>query len=152
MFKVHTNDGLTTRLDLTDEKQAAEWVQQLKDSKCQESITGISIIRKCSGKPRCPSCNRKLQDVRCPSCHQPVDNVICGTGVQYSLSRPAEFERVFYVAERIEPDEDARLRGGERIICFADGVKVSMMVHACQSAARISLTKTGKQRYNPYAE
>jgi len=68
------------------------------------------------------------------------------------LSRPTEFERVFYVAERIEPDRDARLRGGERIICFADGVKVSMMVHACQSAVRISLTKTGKQRYNPYAE
>lgn len=151
MFKIHTNDGVTSRVDLSDEDQAKLWLQRFKQPAFQETITGISVLRKCSGHFRCGQCNRKAHKIVCPTCGNVEDGAVCGTGVQYSLSKPIDFDRVFYYAEHISPDVEAKIRGGERITCFADGVKVSMMVHACQSAARISLTKTGKQRYNPYA-
>lgn len=152
MFKIHTCDGLTTRLDLDDEEQAAEWISRLKDANYQKKITGVSIVKKCQGKFRCPTCGKKVQHVECYNCKQSLDEALCSTGTQYSLSRPEGSEAVFYLLENVKPDLDAKLRGGERLTCFSDGVKLSMMVHVCQSAARITLSKTGKQRYNPYMD
>ena len=85
----------------------------------------------------------------CSNCGHPSKEVTCGTGVQYSLSRPNGYDQVFYLAEHIEPDASIKLRGGEKITCFAGDARVALMAHAGQPAVRITLLKTGKQRYNP---
>lgn len=44
MLKVHTTDGLTTRIDLDDPKQAKEWLNRLKQRGFQDQITGLTIV------------------------------------------------------------------------------------------------------------
>jgi predicted RNA-binding Zn-ribbon protein involved in translation (DUF1610 family) len=149
LFKIHTNDGLTSRIDLSDEAQAAEWVERSKDPSFQEKITGISIIQKCLGHFKCPKCGKSNRLV-CSHCGQPAQETACGTGIQYSLSKPSDFDKTYYLVERIEPDAQRKIRGGERITCFVGNVKLAMMVHSAQSSARVTLFNTGKQRYNPY--
>lgn len=72
-------------------------------------------------------------------------------GVQYSLPLPRGFSRSHLHAELIQPDPDKKIKGGERIVCAADDIRVSIMVHRAQRAARVAVLKTGKQRYNPMA-
>jgi hypothetical protein len=43
VLKVHTKDGLTSRIDLEDEEQAKEWFARLKEPDFQEGITGLTI-------------------------------------------------------------------------------------------------------------
>jgi hypothetical protein len=149
LFKIHTKDGITSRVDLSNAERAIHWIQRLKEDSFQNNITGVSVLRKCEGQFRCPSCNKKIQQSSCRLCGRSHHETVCGTNVQYSLSKPIGFQNVFYYVEHIEPDVKSRSHGGERITCFADGVKIVVMVHANQSAARITLTKTGKQIYNP---
>lgn len=151
MFKIHTRDGRTAKVDLTDADQAREWLQRFKDTGFQQNITGISVVQRCGGRVRCPNCNRAARLV-CSNCGHSNNPVTCKTGVQHSLSRPRDFRRVFYHIEYVEPNAEIRLRGGEKIVCFADGVRTTMMSHAGQPAARITLLKTGNQRYNPLTE
>lgn len=71
-------------------------------------------------------------------------------GTQFSLPRPAgDFTQVFFTAEHLPPNPDEGFRGGQRIVCMADNVTVKLMVPAEQRAARITLNRTGKQRFNP---
>lgn len=74
---------------------------------------------------------------------------VSSRGVLYSLSRPLGFRQVSFYAENVEPDPIHKVKGGERLICFADDVRTSFMVHAAQRAIRVTLAKTGKQRFNP---
>lgn len=69
--------------------------------------------------------------------------------VQYSLPIPVDFERIFVFAENLLPDKDKKFKGGERIVCQADDIRLSMMVHSSQRASRVTLSKTGIQCYNP---
>ena len=117
MLKVHTNDGLTSRIDLEDEEQAEQWLARLKDPRFQASITGLTVAFR---------------------------------GVQYSLPRPVGFSDVFFLAEHVSPDEVRKIKGGERVFCFSDNVRIGMMVHKAQRAVRITLSKTGRQRFSPY--
>lgn len=149
MLKIHTKDGKTTRIDLTDTDQAREWLKKLKEQEFQKLITGISITQKCEGRFKCPSCNKSTKLI-CSKCKQPINEVLCGSGVQYSLSRPSGFNKVFYQAEYIQPNEENKIRGGEKIICFCDDTQISMMIHKSQKAARITLTKPGVRRFSPY--
>ena len=152
MLKIHTSDGKTHRIDLTDEAQSKEWLPRLKTHKFQASITGISVVQDCQGRVRCPSCKRTGHLV-CESCGRAVPHdCYTRTGVQYSLSRPDGFDPVFYVVEHIEPEEGAKIRGGERITCFAGDSRIAMMVHKGQPSTRVTLLKTGRQSYNPYSE
>lgn len=73
-------------------------------------------------------------------------------GVQYSLPRPRGFNTLSYLAEYVAPDSSKKLKGGERVTCFADDVRVGLMVHKEQRAVRITLTKTGRQRFSPLLE
>jgi hypothetical protein len=73
-------------------------------------------------------------------------------GVQYSLPTPPGFGRVFLFAEQLKPNGAQRFKGGERIVCQADDVRVTLMVHEAQRAARMSLSKIGTQCYNPIEE
>lgn len=70
-------------------------------------------------------------------------------GVQYSIPRPTGFEPVSFLAEHLEPNGDRRIKGGQRITLLAGDVRASVMVHREQRAARVSLLRIGKQRYNP---
>lgn len=95
-----------------------------------------------------------LSLLRNPDFHLAVTGLtITHRGIQYSLPRPKGFRQLRYMAESVPPDFDRRLKGGERIFCFADTVRVAAMVHREQPAAvRISLTKTGRQRFSPWSK
>lgn len=70
-------------------------------------------------------------------------------GVRYSIPRPTGLAPVAFSAEYLDPDPARKLKGGQRLICHAGDVRAVAMVHQQQRAVRISLTKWGKQRYNP---
>lgn len=117
MLRIHSKDGSTSHLDLTDEAQAKAWLERLRDPSVQQKITGATLV----GKNATP--------------------------IQCSLVRPEGFSQVFYWPELLEPD--GSMKGGEKITCFADDVRVTIMLHRAQAALRVSILKTGKQRFNP---
>lgn len=116
MLRVHLTDGRTLRFDLSDERQASKWLEQIKDTTFQACVTGLTL-----------QCN----------------------GTQLSLTRPGGYERVWMFAEHLPAVQEQRFKGGERIICQADETRTTVMVHAEQRAARVSLFKPGTQCYNP---
>jgi len=59
---------------------------------------------------------------------------------------------MYFHVEKIEQDVSKRNKGGEKITCFVDDIRATVLGHAAQPSVRISLLKTGKQRYNPMAE
>jgi hypothetical protein len=73
-------------------------------------------------------------------------------GVQYSLPRPIGFNEVLFLAEHVSPDSERKVKGGERVTCIAGDVRATVMVHRAQRAVRVSLLRTGKQRFNPMAK
>jgi hypothetical protein len=145
MIRIHTRNGNTTRVDMSDSKQAEWWINQLKDPVFQSNITGITVGRQCNGKLRCTSCSRKLY---CPNCGS-NEHVECNVGVQFSLSRPVGFKQVKYFFEHVEPDPSKKLKGGERVLCLAGNTKINMMVHANQLASRTILSNVGRQTFDP---
>lgn len=70
-------------------------------------------------------------------------------GTRFSLTRPGGYNRIWMFAERLPANPAQRFKGGERIICQADETRTTVMVHAEQKAARVSLFKPGMQCYNP---
>lgn len=73
-------------------------------------------------------------------------------GGVYSLSRPDSFRHLWLFAEHLEPDLSTKFKGGNRLVCQADDVRITMMVHEASRAVRVSLSKTGRQCYNPIME
>jgi len=71
-------------------------------------------------------------------------------GVSYSLVRPTGFSDVFFLAEDVAADPESKIKGGERITCFVDNLRLGLMVHQAQRSVRVSVAKVGRQRYNPY--
>ena len=67
--------------------------------------------------------------------------------MQFSISRPQDFRAVSFDAEHVEPS--GRVRGGDKLVLYADDVRVSIMAHADQPAVRVVLAKVGRRRYNP---
>jgi hypothetical protein len=47
----------------------------------------------------------------------------------------------------VEPS--GRVKGGEKVLLYADDVRLSVMAHAEQPAVRVSLSKVGKRRFDP---
>lgn len=149
MLKIHTSDGKTHRIDLSDEEQAHRWLPLLNQAKFQKEVTGVSVVQDCLGRIRCTNCKRAGHLI-CQSCGQALaSNSHTKTGVQYSLSRPDGFDSVFYEVEHIEAEPGSKVRGGERVTCFVGDFRATMMVHAGQPSVRVTLLKTGKRRYNP---
>ncbi len=69
-------------------------------------------------------------------------------GVTYSLPKPRNFRQVAMTVEAVR--EAGRNKGGERLLCFADEVRLAVMVHREQAATvRISLSKPGRRRFDP---
>jgi hypothetical protein len=69
---------------------------------------------------------------------------VVNRGVQYSLPRPVGFRDSALSAEPILMG-----KGGQRVFCFADDVRVTLNVHNGQRAARVQLAKPGKRKFNP---
>ncbi len=147
MIKINTCDGRTELLDLGNEQQAKEWLKILKRLDFQKKITGVSVVQRCNGHFKCSRCNRS--QLVCSNCGQPAHKTVCNTGVQYSLSKPIGFDKAIYHIEQIKPDEKTKTRGGEKVTCLVGDIKATLMIHACQPAAKISLVKVGKQRFDP---
>jgi len=57
-------------------------------------------------------------------------------GVQYSVPRPTGFATSTLAAEPLEAG-----KGGERIVLVTEDVKLNVVIHAGQRAARVSLDK-----------
>jgi hypothetical protein len=154
VLKVHTADGATFVLDMHDDEQAKHILRQLANSKYQDSITGITVSRKCAGRIKCPACGRSAR-ILCNHCGldtQKNGQCVCGVGSQYSLPRPEGFSKVNYHIEQYSHTTGDGMKEGEKVICFADDVRATLVVHHSQPAIRVSILKIGKQRYNPFAE
>lgn len=46
MLEVHLSTGRTLRFDLTNEKDAAEWIRWAKEGRMQAQITGLTLSKK----------------------------------------------------------------------------------------------------------
>lgn len=132
MIKIHTSDGQTIPIDLNDEDQAREWIDRMGSRPFQESIRGVSLVL------------NHAVSAKCMVCRHPISRSI---GVQYSISRPQAFRSVQYEIENVP--EDGAVKGGERIVVYADEARISLMAHKSQPSARVIITKPGKRRYRP---
>ena len=154
MFRFNTSDGDTFKLDTQDEEQAKRLLRLLKDHSFQQKVTGITVLKRYTRRHRCPDprCKRPAKLV-CPTCGEIDDGgVFTYTGVQYTLLRPEGFDKVSFSAESLDKEDDTSMKGGERLVCFAGDVQVTIMAHAQQPSTRITLRRIGKQRYNPLVE
>jgi hypothetical protein len=131
MLKIHTSDGQTIRIDLADEAQAREWLDRLKRDDFQATISGISMVETHETRTKCAECGAKASG---------------DIGVQYSVSRPQQFNRVRYQVEHTKADGKAK--GSERVIVFADDVRMTMTAHQSQPSSRIAMAKIGRQRFS----
>lgn len=134
MLRVHTADGRTVSVDLRDEEQARLFLTQLRDQGYQEQIRAMTVLQ--------------YADARCKEC----EGAVRWKGIQHTVARPEGFVQVYFHVEDVKPDLENRIKGGERVVCFADDVRLSTMAHRENPAVRFSLRKMGKHRYNPLAE
>jgi len=123
MISLHLKDGRTLKLDL--ENGAQELLQELKRPEFQDQITAVTLTQ------RHPS---KGSDE--------------GVGVQYSLTRPEGFDGTCWFHVEAVPMV-GRVRGGERVVLFAGDVRVTIMAHRSQPAARVSIARVGRRKFNP---
>lgn len=124
MIKLQFNDGSTVPLDLDDKQEAERWVKAFGDPAFQESIRGAMLFGKHSVK-------------------RAGERVTLPFSVQDSVPRPGSFGHVWYEAEIVEH------RGrtvGERVVVFADDVRLSVTAYRSQAASRVELVKMGKRR------
>lgn len=146
MFKIHTRNSETKIVDLHDEETAKLFIENLKKRDFQNELTGMAVLRECGGKIRCPVCKKKT--IVCKNCNNSFKENTCKTGVLYSITRPKDFRNIFYLPEHLEPE--GRNKGGERITVFADNIKIVLMAHKEQPSLRVTLSKPGYMKYNPF--
>lgn len=65
-------------------------------------------------------------------------------GVQYSLPRPDGFREVALTAQHVDAG-----KGGERIIATVGDMKVKLMVHNGQRAARVTVVPRWRRVFDP---
>lgn len=135
MLKIHTADGQTHHIDLRDTAQAREWLTRLGREDFQARICGVTLVEQHFVRFKCEACGAASGREM---------------GVQYSLSRPDDVRRVFVHVERVEPN--GNIKGGERVVLFADDVRLTLMAHASQPASRVTIDKIGKQAFNALKE
>lgn len=131
MLKIHTADGQTHPIDLTDADQAQQWLARLAREDFQATIHGVSLVERHCVRARCLACGESSgRDI----------------GVQYSVSRPDGVRRSFVHVEAVEAN--GRIKGGERVTVFADDMRLTLMAHAAQPASRVTIAKVGRQTFN----
>jgi hypothetical protein len=150
MLRINTKDGKTFKLDMDDEKQAAELVKLLSGEKMQQNITAVAVMKKYTRRHRCsnPNCKRTARLV-CPHCGEIEDNgEFSYMGNQLAVIKPDTFDKVCFEAER-SMIGDGKTVGGEKLVCFAGDVQLTVMAYAQQPTARVTLRRIGKRRFNP---
>lgn len=118
MIKIHFDDGRTVPLDLNDEAEATRWLKAFASSTFQDSIRGATIYGR----------------------HARVNGSF---SVQDSVPRPESFQSVWYESEIVE---NRGKQVGERIVVFADDVRLTVTSFLSQAATRIELSKIGRRR------
>lgn len=68
-------------------------------------------------------------------------------GVQYSLPKPSGFREVSLTAEPVHTG-----KGGERVVCVTDNMKIHVMVHSGQRAARVAIEQRWRRVFSPEGE
>lgn len=131
MLKIHTADGQTHPVDLKDSDQARFWLARLAREDFQSTIHGASLVE-----------HHRVRD-KCQKCGEPSGREI---GVQYSVTRPDGARRVFVHAEDVVPD--GPIKGGERLTILIDDVRLTLMAHHSQPAARVTFERVGRQTFN----
>lgn len=141
MLKIQTVDGGSRRLDLRDPEQAQRLVRELQSPQYQEQLRAMGLV--VNYPARCSSCGRR----ECAACGGTTNK-----GIQYTMTAPQDFDTTRFHVDRLEPDPEAGVKGGIKVVCFADDVRLTVMTHRVTPAVTISLRKMGKQRYNPLAD
>jgi len=112
-------------VDLND--GASEWLKQLARPVFQAQLTAVTIH---AGYP-----TRTGEEI----------------GVQFSIARPKGFRgQTWFRCQKVP--EKGRVRGGERVDIFVGDVRLSLMAHASNPAARISLSRVGRMTFVPDEE
>ena len=132
MLRVHTKDGQTRSFDLSDPEAAREWLRLTSDDSYQGQVTGLTLASSHCARGVCSACGSK--------------NVLPLT-IQYSTARPQDFRRISLVAEDVP--RAPGVNGGERVIVFADDVRLTLMAHSANPAVRIVLSKVGHRKFDP---
>lgn len=153
MIKINTSSGETFKLDLNNEEQAKKLVSLLRDYKFQNEITGITVLRKYKRRHRCnnPNCKR-ISKAICPRCGEIDDGGNFNYTDQYTLVRPSSFGKINFTIEESKTNATKNQNVGEKIICNAGDIQLSIMAYSQQPATRISIQRIGNQRYNPRIE
>lgn len=132
MFRIHTNDGKTISVDMADEEQAKALFLNLARASYQRSVSGVTLVGEHAARAVCPECGARCAGL---------------LGIQYSVARPHDFHSIEVSVETVE--STGRVRGGERLIVFADDVRMAIMAHAAQPSVRVALSKVGRRKFNP---
>jgi len=134
VLRIQTTDGKAITVDLADEVQAREWLARLASAHYQRTISAVTLVEEHAARASCPECGERCAGL---------------LSIQYGVSRPQDFRHIEVSAELVEPV--GRVRGGERVIVFADDVRLSIMAHAQQPSVRVLLSKVGHRKFNPSA-
>ena len=132
MIRFHLSDGQTVAVDLSDASEAEAWLRRLQTTKGQAEVSGVTVVESHPVRALCPGCGSKHQ--------APFSG-------QLSTTRPVGFRNVQLVAEDVEPE--GRAKGGQRVTYYCDDVRLVVMAHAEQPAARVTLAKVGVRRFDP---
>lgn len=130
-MKIHTADGQTHSIDLGDGEGARVWLRQFARADFQRSITGISLLARHAAHGKCRGCGSR---------------VVLPFGVQYAVARPEDCRAVNFRVEGVDAGG-----GGERLILFADELRLTVMAHAGRASARVAISKPGLQRFDPFS-
>lgn len=75
---------------------------------------------------------------------------ITNQGVSYSIPKPRDFGSSFMTIEAVQTEKEKLIKGYERVICHTGDIGISVTTYNSQKAARVDVTRPGRQTYNPY--
>jgi hypothetical protein len=109
---------------------------------------GLTAVYDFEDERQAKECVARLQD---PEYQANIRGLtITHKGVQYSLPRPLDFDSAQFRYELVPPNENGKIKGWERGICQSGDVRLEMTVHRAQRSVRVTLKRTGKQRFDPW--
>lgn len=138
MIRINTKYGNTYKFDLDDSDQARKLIGLLEDQNFQNIITGITLLRTYKRRHRCSNdkCKRTSKMI-CPKCGELDDDYFRYTS-HCTLIRP-HLEGVEFGIEKAHKIDDEEVIIGEKLLCKARGINLSVTQYKRQPASRIIL-------------